>query len=66
MNQLENIQKEIESLKERNKKVEAAKAWETSYTRKIGVAILTYLIILLFFMIMKISNPFISAIVPTL
>jgi hypothetical protein len=32
---MENLQKEIDALKERNLKVDANKAWEISYTRKI-------------------------------
>lgn len=66
MKDIEEIKKEIDLIKERNKKVEANKAWETSYTRKIGVASLTYLVILSFFILIKVEKPFISAIVPTL
>ncbi|EKE30353.1 MAG: hypothetical protein ACD_2C00001G0003 [uncultured bacterium (gcode 4)] len=66
MDQVEILQKEIASLKERNKKVEANKAWETSYTRRIWVAVTTYLIILIFFLVIKVENPYISAIVPTI
>lgn len=39
-----NIQKEINQIKERNKKVEADKAWETSLSRKILIAILIYIV----------------------
>lgn len=35
MESIETLLKEIENLKSRNKKVEANKAWETSYTRKL-------------------------------
>lgn len=66
MEKILELEAEINSLKERNKKVEANKAWETSYTRKLWVSILTYLVILIFFVIIKIERPFISAIVPTL
>lgn len=57
---------EIEKIKSRNKKVEADKAWENSLSRKILVAILTYLAIVLFFFIAGLPKPFINAIVPTL
>ncbi|EKE27871.1 MAG: hypothetical protein ACD_3C00142G0027 [uncultured bacterium (gcode 4)] len=66
MESIETLLKEIENLKSRNKKVEANKAWETSYTRKLWVAILTYSVILIFFIIIKIDNPYVGAIVPTL
>ena len=66
MDELEQIKKDIEEIKERNKRVEKDKAWETSWARKILVAILTYIVIVLFFFFAKLPNPFINAIVPTL
>ena len=38
-----NLEKEILEIKERNKKVELDKTWETSKTRKICIIILTYI-----------------------
>jgi hypothetical protein len=61
-----NTTKEIEKIKQRNSKVEIDKEWETSYTRKIIIAILTYLVIVLFFIYANVANPFLNAIVPTL
>ena len=49
MENIEEIKKEIQEIKERNRKVEKDKAWETSWTRKILVAILTYIVVVLFF-----------------
>ena len=66
MDELEQIKKDIEEIKERNKRVEKDKAWETSWARRILVAILTYIVIVLFFFFAKLPNPFINAIVPTL
>jgi hypothetical protein len=63
---LNSLQKEIAAIKLRNQHVETDKAWETSTTRKVSVAVLTYLIILLFFVVIKVENPLINAIVPTL
>ena len=62
----EEFEKEIIDIKERNKKVESEKAWETSFTRKIIIAILTYVVILLFFTTANLLKPFINSIVPTL
>jgi hypothetical protein len=59
------IKKEILTIKERNAKVEADKAWETSWLRKIIIAILTYVVIVIFFYFAGLSKPFVSAIVPT-
>lgn len=66
MENIEEIKKEIQEIKERNRKVEKDKAWETSWTRKILVAILTYIVVVLFFIFAHLPKPFINAIVPTL
>ncbi len=58
-------QQEINSIKERNKKVETDKAWETSLTRKIIIAILTYIVIVIFFYTANLPKPWINSIVPT-
>ena len=51
MTNIEKLEKEIQELKKRNKKVELDKAWETSLFRKISIAILTYFVIVIFFYI---------------
>jgi hypothetical protein len=56
---------EIGKIKERNKRVEADKAWETSLARKAVIAVLTYLVIVLFFLSAGLPDPFINPIVPT-
>jgi hypothetical protein len=66
MTETEELKIEITKLKARNEQVEAEKAWETSKLRKIIIAILTYLVIVLFFYFAKLSRPFINAIVPTI
>ena len=62
----EYLKKEIESIKERNARVETDKAWEVSWSRRGIIAILTYLVIVLFFFSAGITNPFVNAIVPTM
>jgi polyferredoxin len=61
-----NAKKEIDLIKARNSRVEADKAWETSKTRKIVVAVLTYLVIVVFLYSVGLPNPFVNAIVPTI
>lgn len=61
-----NIEKEINNIKSRNKKVELDKAWETSFTRRIIVFILTYIVIVIFFYFAGLPKPFINSIVPAL
>lgn len=65
MSELEHLKDEITKLKERNKKVEANKAWETSFTRKVIIALLTYLVIVLTLFTIQNSEPWINAIIPT-
>jgi hypothetical protein len=60
------FEEEIIKIKERNKRVEIDKAWETSWMRKISVAILTYIVIVTFFKVAGLTKPFINSIVPTL
>lgn len=62
-----NIEKEIELIKERNKKVELDKSWETSWTRKICIAVLTYFVVVLYsFIIKQFDNIWLSSLVPVL
>lgn len=64
---MEELIKEIEQIKERNRRVELDKAWETSLTRKLCICILTYLVVLLYsYMINRISNIYLSSVVPVI
>ncbi len=61
------IKREIEKILVRNKKVELDKEWETSWTRKICIMILTYIVVVLYsFSINKINNIFLSSLVPVI
>lgn len=66
MTTLEELQLEIEEIKKRNQRVEADKSWETSWTRKFLILALTYIVIVIFFFVSNLGNPFVNAIVPTL
>ena len=64
---MEELQKEIEEIKERNKRVELDKKWETSLTRKICIALLTYIVVICYTsLIDKINNVFLSSLVPVI
>ena len=64
MPSLEELQSEIETIKQRNQRVEADKAWETSWARRFIILILTYIVIVVFFLFARLPNPFVNAIVP--
>ena len=58
---------EIEKIKKRNKTVELNKKWETSFTRKCFIAILTYIVVLTYtFLTNTISNMFLTSLVPVI
>lgn len=61
-----NFEQEIQKIHERNKKVELDKAWETSKTRKISIAVLTYMVVVVVMHSLGLEKPFINAIIPTL
>ena len=60
------LEKEIEKLKERNRRVEIDKAWETSLTRKGLLIIFTYLAIGFYLNAINVPNPWLNAIVPSI
>ena len=64
MDQLILLKQEIATLKERNARVEADKAWETSYARKCSIAVMTYVIVAAFFLVADFPRPFVGALVP--
>lgn len=66
MDELQQLKNEIREIKERNVRVEADKAWENSLFRKLLVAVLTYIVIVLFFVVAGLPKPLVNAIVPTL
>jgi hypothetical protein len=63
---MDDIEKRLEAIENRNKRVELEKAWETSWTRKILIAVLTYFTVVLFFVAAQLSNPLVNSIVPAL
>ena len=61
------LENEIVKIKERNKKVELDKAWETSWTRKICICILTYIVVVIYsHLTNKINNIWLSSLVPVI
>ncbi len=59
------IEKEIEALKERNKRVETDKRWEKSLTRTLFITTTTYLIATIWLYFIKENNIFLKAVIPT-
>lgn len=63
----EELEKEIVNIKERNKKVELDKKWETSLTRKICICILTYIVVVIYaYIVRNYDNILLSSLVPVI
>ena len=61
------LNKEIEEIKKRNKRVELDNDWETSWTRKICICILTYIVVVIYsYMVRNYDNIFLSSLVPVI
>lgn len=63
---IDELEKRIKKLEDRNKGVELNKAWETSFYRRILIIIFTYLAIALYLKFIVGINPWINAIVPSI
>jgi len=65
--ELKDLEKEIEEIKNRNKRVELDKKWETSGTRKICICILTYIVVIIYsYIVRNYDNIFLSSLVPVI
>jgi polyferredoxin len=60
------IERVIDDIKKRNSRVEADKAWETSWTRRSIIAAGTYALSALLLFLINAPNPFFAALVPAL
>ena len=63
---MSSIEERIESIEKRNAQVESNKSWETSWVRKISIAILTYITVVVYHLIIDAENPLIVSIVPVI
>ena len=65
--ELRDLEKNVEDILERNKRVELDKKWETCLTRKICIAVLTYIVVIIYSaLISKTTNVFLSSLVPVM
>lgn len=65
--EIKELEKEIELIKSRNKRVELDKSWETSWTRRLCICVLTYIVVILYtYATQKINNIFLSSLVPVI
>lgn len=61
------LEKRVSEIEARNKRVELDKKWEISFTRRISICVLTYIVVLLFsYFVNKSNNIFLSSLVPVI
>ena len=61
------LEERIQKIEERNKRVELDKSWETSWTRKLCICILTYIIVVIYsYLVRNYNNIFLSSLVPVI
>lgn len=60
------LEERIEKIEKRNMKVEADKAWERSWSRKIVLILFTYLAVGIYLSVIQVPNPWVNAIVPSM
>jgi hypothetical protein len=64
MKTLKELEEEIDRIKSRNQRVEADKAWETSFTRRMFISMSTYVLMVIFMAVLQVDKPFVSAVIP--
>ena len=61
------LEKRVKDIEERNKRVELDKSWETSWTRRICIMILTYIIVIIYsYFIRNYDYILLSSLVPVI
>lgn len=64
---MKELEQRIAKIEKRNKRVEADKAWETSWTRRICIMVLTYLVVVAYsYIVRECDNILFSSLVPVL
>lgn len=66
METIEELAKEIEAIKARNKRVEAEKAWETSWFRVFTISVLTYVVSAAVLCLLGNTDFLFNALIPTI
>ncbi len=61
------LEKQLNEIKKRNQRVELDKKWETSYTRRIFIMLITYFVVVIYsIMIQKMDSIWLSSLVPVI
>lgn len=63
---MNNLEKRVANLEARNMRVEADKAWEKSWTRRLSIMTLTYIVVAFYLHFVVHITPWINALVPVI
>lgn len=63
--ELQQLQNDLTSIKARNQRVEADKAWETSWSRIVSICMITYIIAAVVMKTIGVQRYFLNAFIPT-
>jgi hypothetical protein len=66
MAEIETLEARITKLEARNRQVEADKAWETSWTRRLLLMLLTYIVVVFYLRFVVHIDPWINGLVPVI
>lgn len=58
------LENRVAAIEKRNERVELDKKWETSWTRRLTIAIMTYIVIVVYLLVINNNAPFINGAVP--
>ena len=61
---MKDLESRVAALEARNDKVEQDKSWETSWTRRLFVALLTYIVVVGYLYMIDNAQPLINGLVP--
>ncbi len=64
--EISDLEHRVAKLEARNAKVEADKAWETSWTRRLSIMALTYLVVAVYLQFVVHVEPWVNALVPVI
>ena len=60
------LEERITALEARNQKVESNKRWETSFVRRASIAVLTYIVVVIYHIAIEADRVFIISLVPVM
>jgi len=61
---INNLEERVAAIEACNSKVDLDKAWESSWTRRLSIASLTYLVVVVYLSYIGNNSPYINAFVP--